>query len=319
MLNVFLTINVGLEYARSETTDLTIVDRFQRSIYGPTRSGDCALPLLFDVLEEKGLTGTFFVEPLFSLKFGLEPLQEIVSLISNAGHEIQLQLQPEWLKESQIQLFDDQNLDKTHLREFTIEQQSLLIKVGLDLMQFAGARQIHAFRASHYGLNRDTLKALSTNAVFIDSSYNKAINSGDSGLLSEQILLQPVVLDGVTIYPVTVVTDTGQNLQALQITKSSFKEFESVLFHAVENQWNSVVIVLNSFDLMTPCQERLDSIVLKRFSKLCQLLSERKDLFNVTGFSELETITALQQPEIPVTGRLNRYLRAGEQAIRHII
>lgn len=320
MLNVFLTVDTGIEYQVREHAGLCFADAFQRAIYGPTKHGNCALPLLFNVLNENGLAGNFFVETLFALHVGLEPLQEVVSLIKDAGHEIQLQIQTEWLNQLSTQLFDGELSSTALIRDLTLEQQTQLIKIGVDLFERAGIKKIDAFRAGGYGLNRDTLKALQANGIRIDSTYNKASKAGVADVLSERLLHQPTLLDGVIIYPVSVFDDyKQQNLRSLQLPQSSYREFESVLFHAVENEWDSVVIVARSVDLMTPGQERRDPVVYQRFRKLCKLLADYPDLFNVRGFSGLEPKPVTQQPAIPASGQLNRYLRIGEQAIRRVI
>ncbi len=320
MLNVFFTVNTQTKCNDWAEVDLHFADDFQRSIYGHTKQGNCALPLIFDVLNEYGLAGSFFVEPLFALRFGLEPLQEEVTLVRDAGHEIQLLAQPEWVDQSTIQLFEEDLPRKALMSDLTLEQQIKLIEVGLELFKHAGVKQINAFRSGSYAVNRDTLKALHTNSILIDSSYNKASKMGTADLLPEQILLQPTSLDGVIIYPVSVFGDNNQHrLRALQLTTCSYREFECVLFQAVEDEWDSVVIIAQSVGLMTLGQERLDPIVLKRFKNLCTLLAGNPDLFNVRGFTGLEPQAATQQPAVPVSGQLNRYLRIGEQAVRRVV
>ncbi len=320
MLNVFFTVNTQTSYDDWGEVDLHFADAFQRYIYGPTKQGNCALPLTFEVLNDYGLAGSFFVESLFALHFGLEPLQEVVSLVKESGHESQLQIQPEWVNESKTQLFDEDLPHSTSMCDFTLEQQTTLIDIGLDLFKRTGLEGINAFRAGNYGFNRDTLKALYANGIGIDSSYNKLSQLGIADVLPEQLLLQPTELEGVVIYPVTVFGDSNhQNLRCLELTTCSYREFESVLFQAVEDEWDSVVIVADSFGLMTPGQERLDPIVFKRFKSLCQLLADHADVFNVRGFSEMQPHAATQQPGIPVSGQLNHYLRIGEQVIRRVV
>ena len=320
MLNVFFTVDTQTRCKAWGEVDLDFADAFQRYVYGPTKQGNCALPLTFEVLNDNGLVGSYFVETLFALNFGMEPLQEVVSLVKNAGHEVQLQIQPEWVKESKIQLFDEDLPRRTVLSDFTLEQQTTLIDVGLDLFKRTGVEGINAFRAGNYGFNRDTLKALDANGIRIDCSYNKLSQAGIADVLPEQLLLQPTTLDGIVIYPVTVFGDSNrQSLRCLELTTCSYREFESVLFQAVEAEWNSVVIVKNSFGLMTAGQERLDPIVFKRFKSLCKLLSDHADLFNVRGFRGLQPQAVSQQPTIPVSGQLNHYLRIGEQAIRRVV
>ena len=320
MLNVFLTVNIELEFDQGKDVDLLFVDRFQRYIYGPTKRGHCGLPLLFNELSDYGLTGSFFVDPLLALKYGLQPLQEVVGLISEAEQEVQLQLHAGWVNQVVTRLFEEQTGQIASLRDLSLDQQSRLIKVGLDLLSHAGSSQVSAFRAGHYELNRSLLKALAANGIAIDCSYNKAGKAGVSDVVPEQLVLQPVHQDGVFLYPVSVFAEQTQRaLRPLQLASCSNREFETVLFYAIEHQWDSVVIILRSFDLMTTGQARLDPVACRRLKKLFRLLSNHPDLFKVRGFTGLEPQAVEEQPEPPVSSRLNRYLSVAEQAVRHVL
>ncbi len=104
MIDVFLTVDVEVWCDGWDDIDAKFPSAFQRYIYGPTSRGDYGLPYQLHQLQEHGLTGVFFVEPLFSTRFGLEPLSEIISLVRERGHEIQLHLHTEWVDESNVPL-----------------------------------------------------------------------------------------------------------------------------------------------------------------------------------------------------------------------
>ncbi len=317
MLNVFLTVNTEPVCDYLVPDDLQFANLFQQYVYGPTRNGNCALPFLLDIMDDYGLTSSFFVESLFALKYGLTPLQDIVSLIARSGQQIQLMLNPEWASCAHVRLFDGEIIQSSSLSDFTLEQQSTLIRVAVELLKSAGSDQLNAFRAVNYSINKNSLTALIENRLIIDCSYNEVRNTDIS---LEQVLLQPTQLNGVFIYPVSAYYgDAKQKLRALELTQCSSLEFETVLLHAVENQWDSVVIVLQSTDLMTSDQERLDRIVYRRFIKLCEFLSNSPDLFNVTGFNGLEPKAIAGQFDAPTPRAFDRSLRIGEQVLRRVI
>ncbi len=81
MIDVFLTVDVEVWCDGWDDIDAKFPGAFQRYIYGPTPRGDYGLPYQLHQLQEHGLTGVFFVEPLFSTRFGLDPLAEIVGLV----------------------------------------------------------------------------------------------------------------------------------------------------------------------------------------------------------------------------------------------
>ena len=96
MLKVFFTVDTEIWCGGWDDLDRKFPAAFQQYVYGPTGQGDYALPMTMEILNDHGLKGVFFVEPLFATRFGLAPLQEMVDLIQTAGHEIQLHLPPEW-------------------------------------------------------------------------------------------------------------------------------------------------------------------------------------------------------------------------------
>ncbi len=118
---------------------------FQRYIYGPTSRGNYGLPHQLHQLQEHGLTGVFFVEPLFSTRFGLDPLAEIVGLVRERGHEIQLHLHTEWVDESNEPLLDNVTGKKQFLRYFSLQEQTILIQAGAKLIELAGGRACKRF------------------------------------------------------------------------------------------------------------------------------------------------------------------------------
>src|SRR5262245_63636701 len=80
MLDVFFTVDVEIWCDGWDDLDAKFPAAYRRYIYGPTREGDYALPGTLKILNDHGLTGVFFVEPLFATRFGLEPLQEVIGL-----------------------------------------------------------------------------------------------------------------------------------------------------------------------------------------------------------------------------------------------
>ena len=100
MLDVFLTVDVEVWCDGWDNIDAKFPDAFKRYIYGPTSRGDYGLPYQLRQLQEHGLTAVFFVEPLFATRFGSAPLAEILGLVREPGHEVQLHLHTEWVDES---------------------------------------------------------------------------------------------------------------------------------------------------------------------------------------------------------------------------
>jgi hypothetical protein len=298
MLDVFLTVDVEVWCNGWEDLDAKFPGAFRRYIYGPTRKGDYGLPYQLRQLRDYGLTGVFFVEPLFSTRFGLEPLVEILGLIREEGHEIQLHLHTEWVDESNQPLLDNVSRKRQYLRYFSLEEQTILIQAGALLIESAGAPRVNAFRAGGFGFNRDTLRALNANHITFDSSYNASMLGQDSGVSPEMPLVEPIECEGVYEYPMTVFDGGLGGLRHAQLTACSYQEMEGLLWQSLESGRKAFVILSHNFELLNPAMDRPDEIVIERFHKLCSFLDRHRDCFCVRGFHGLMPVSVPLQPAL---------------------
>ena len=95
--------------------------------------------LVLKLLNESKLRATFFfVEPLFSARFGTKYLNIIVDMILNAGHDVELHIHPEWVDEASRPLIENCTTKRQHLSEYTYSEQCELIRISLDLLKNAG-------------------------------------------------------------------------------------------------------------------------------------------------------------------------------------
>jgi hypothetical protein len=316
MMDVFLTVDVEIWCDGWDNIDAKFPDAFQRYIYGPTSRGNYGLPYQLDQLREHGLTGVFFVEPLFSTRFGLDPLSEIVGLVRERGQELQLHLHTEWVDESREPLLDNITGKKQLLRYFSLQDQTILIQAGAKLIELAGGQSVNAFRAGSFGFNRDTLRALARNHIAFDSSYNASILGRDSGVSPDVPLVEPIECEGVYEYPMTVFHGGVHSLRHAQVTACSYREMEGLLWQALESGRKAFVILSHNFELLNGGMNRPDDIVVARFRKLCAFLDRHRDCFRVRGFYGLTPDLADSQP-VPLTSPIWKTgLRMLEQGIR---
>jgi hypothetical protein len=316
MLDVFFTVDVELWCDGWENLDAKFADSFRRYVYGPTANGNYALPFKLDVLHDHGLRGVFFVEPLFSTRFGMEPLAEIVGLIAGSGQETQLHLHTEWIDEAPKPILPGSTTKRQFMRDFSRDEQATLIKVGLELLEQTGAGRANAFRAGSFGFNRDTLFALASNQIPFDSSYNAGMTGTSSGVAPGLVLVEPLFDAGVYEYPLTVFNDGTRKLRPAQLTACSWREMEGLLWQALDSGRRSFVILSHNFELMTPAKTRPDPVVVERYRKLCAFLDKNRDCFRTTGFHGLSGASVQPQPpplRSPLWKTAGRYL---EQSVR---
>ena len=316
MLDVHFTTDVEIWCDDWSRIEEQFPDAFQRYVYGPTPQGNFGIPYALKILAEHGLKGVFFVEPLFSTRFGNQPLEEIVGLLKEANQDIQLHLHTEWVDESIKPILKNTKQKKQYLRNFTLAEQKILIKVSKDLLQQAGSGPISAFRAGSFGFNRDTLKALKSNGIKIDSSYNQSTNGAKSGICTGEIMTNPFECEGITEYPMTVFKDGSQRLRHTQLTACTFAEIEGLLWQALEQRKKSFVILTHNFELLNRNRSQPDYVVINRLKKLCKFLDQNRDSFKVCGFDEKLEVKKMEQKNIPTSSRWKTAGRMIEQAYR---
>jgi hypothetical protein len=200
MLDVLITVDTEVWPRHPDWRACGLSQDIQRDLYGVTPSGDFGVPYQIEVLNAHGLKAVFFIEALFACAVGLEPLRKLVDLVQSRGHEVQLHLHTEWLRwlsPSPLPGRTGQNM-----KDFSEDEQALLIAKGLANLQACGAGNVCAFRAGNYGANAATLRALARQGIRFDTSHNTPYLDSDCGLRTESLLLQPAPLHGVWEYPV---------------------------------------------------------------------------------------------------------------------
>jgi hypothetical protein len=168
-----------------------------------------------------------------------------------------------------------------------------LIALAKENLAKAGAQDITAFRAGDFAANSRTLQALKNCGIEIDSSYNACYPRSLGDVSALRSVDQPVELSGLWEFPVAVWGDgLGSNRHA-QICSCSSAELEGAILSAWKNGWNYFVIVSHSFELLKKRRKRVadpapDPIVVRRFNRLCQFLSENSDKFRTRHFSQID-------------------------------
>ena len=158
MLNVLITVDTEVYPLLPGWRGENLRRDIQRDIYGETTKGNFGISYQLEVLNRHGIKAVFFIESLFALAVGIEPLAEMVRKITKAGHEVQLHLHPEWL--SWMNKPPVPACGRQQIREFSLDEQTELIRIGIANLQAAGACGVSAFRAGDYAANNDTLIAL---------------------------------------------------------------------------------------------------------------------------------------------------------------
>jgi hypothetical protein len=317
-MKVHLSFDVEVWCNGWQQLDARFPAAFERYVYGRSPAGSYALPATLDILNRHGLQGVFFVEPLFSARFGAQYLQRIVRLIEDAGQQVQLHLHPEWTDELAAPPIADASRKRQHLTHYSLLEQTQLIGHGLALLRAQAQGAVTAFRAGSYAANLDTYRALEANGLQLDSSLNEVapISGPDlpGGVGSSSV--RPVA--GVQVYPVSTFVDGLGRLRPAQVGACSLGEMTQALDCAAALGRRHFVIVSHNFEMLRPGSSAPDQVVVRRFEGLCRHLARHPGRFEVGGFAS-GTAAALDPVQTrPRTAAWATLQRLGEQAWRRL-
>ncbi len=316
-LDVYITVDTETWCGGWDNIDRKFPPAFNNYIYGRTPVGDYGLPYQLALLKEHDLKAVFFVEPLFSMRFGKTYLEEIVGLILEAGQSVELHLHPEWTDESKQIIFPHITGKREHLKFFTYEEQKHLILLGLELLKDAGCNTISAFRAGSFGANDDTLRAASACGLIYDSSYDACIPECEISTSSD--IQQPVQLENIIEVPMTTFIDGIGKRRHAQLTACSFTELKMSLNEAYKNHWQSYVLLSHSFELVNLAQRIPDKLVVRRFENLCAYLNNNRDKFRTCFFNDHPELNHSDMETVIKVSYLPTLKRYYEQLLRKLI
>jgi len=323
-LLVFVTVDTEIWPFTSSWRETALKEETQRYIEGLTRGGSYGLPYQMDLMGRHGLKGIFFTEALFACEMGIEPLRRIVDMVQMARHDVELHLHTEWLAKMTQNILPGRT--GTNIKDFSEEEQTILLARGLRNLRDAGAERVSAFRAGNFGASLDTLRALARNGIVYDTSYNVCYLGHSCEIRTPEPLLQPSRIGGVYEFPVTHFRDYPGHFRPVQLCACSFAETEHALNQAWARGWHSLVIVSHSFELLKrrirPGHPSLpDRIVINRFERLCEFLGRNRDRFQTSSFKDIEPAhIPAAQPARGLQSRIDRTaLRYMEQALSQIV
>lgn len=317
-MNIRLTFDIEVWCGGWQRLDEVFPSAFERYVYGRSAAGEFALPRTLEILAQHGLQATFFVEPLFALRFGAHYLKIIVDLIRGAGQEVQLHLHPEWTDEIRPPLIERCGVKRQHLTYYDASEQAALVARGKAMLQDAGAGAVEAFRAGSFAVNRDTLAALRQNGITVDSSVNCCYSISGADLADLRERTSPFELDGVVELPVSVFVDGFGRWRPAQVGACSSAEFEQALQGAARLGTTEFVLVSHNFEMLRPGSSLPDRIVERRFDRLCRVLAQHRSSWPCVGLGAIKPLPSapLGRPRVSALATARRH---AEQALRRLV
>lgn len=318
-MKVYLTFDVEVWCNGWHDLDARFPAAFERYCYGRSAAGDYALPKTLEIMNRHGLRGVFFVEPLFSARFGSRFLDTMVGLIRDAGQDIQLHLHPEWTDEIRPALIDDVSRKRQHLTFYSEDEQTALIAAGRRLLEASKGSPVTAFRSGSFAANLDTYRALRRSGFELDSSLNRVYDHSAGSISDISSDSSHRVIEGVECFPVTAFIDGFGRPRAAQLNGCTFGELRSALLQAQQGGRHHFVLVSHNFEMLQPGSAQPDRRVVERFESLCAFLAANPDLFEVGDFATQGEGPKPTAAELPLrVGLFTSAVRLVEQAVRRL-
>ena len=285
MTSVLVTIDTELSPA-GHRRGVRAKDNYECAILGRGSDGEWGIAYQIGRFKQHGLRAVFFVEALSANVVGLDFLKRTIDPILSAGHEVQLHTHTEWLEwfaSDPVSGHRGQNMCA-----FGLEDQRRLIQIGIDNLVRAGAPRPTAFRAGNYGANNDTLRALASEGIACDSSYNFPYLGNPCHIATNDELLGPLSIDGTIEIPISTFADYPGHRRPAQLCAISTSEMRMLLEQSVAQDRSTAVIVSHGFELLNSARSRGNPIVVRRFESLCETLSAMREQARTQGFADLE-------------------------------
>ncbi|HEX7871527.1 MAG TPA: hypothetical protein VF475_01360 [Sphingobium sp.] len=310
MTRALITIDTELSAGR-QGRGMDIERNFRLSIAGETAVGAFGIHWLMDRMDERGVKGVFFVDPMPGLVHGPAIVERIVQPIVARGHEVQVHIHTEWLQWAKDSPVDGRTGGQ--IGDFALDDQIALIGWARDALIAAGAPAPNAFRAGNYGANDDTLRALARLGLVWDSSYNADYAGRPCRITLAPETVDPVRVEGVMEAPVAGIWDRPGHFRPAQVCALSAVEMRGGLAHAAGSGAHSFVVVSHSFEMLTRDRLRPNRLVMKRFEALCDAIAADARVTG-GGFADLSVSADSSHRTRLAPNRLRTALRVAEQA-----
>jgi hypothetical protein len=270
---------------------------YEEAMIGRVDGKEYGIRFIMDALEQHGLVGDFFVEPLCSHVLGIPPLRDLCQEVLARGHGVSLHLHPGWKSVQphgrHVPVVGGSWSDM--LCDYPVEVQESLVREGMDLLGKCGVERISAFRAGNLGADFRIYGVLQRVGIPISSNYC----GGWNGDIAKRFRLpastnHEVRMEGIWEIPVTCFHDfpclRPHHRRPLQIAAASVNELETVFESALRQGTRFIVVLFHTFEWIRGLRAGRASLnrgYLHRFHALCRLLADRVDQVVTGRFEDL--------------------------------
>lgn len=274
---------------------------YEDAMIGRVDGKEYGIRYIMDCLEQHGLVGDFFVEPLCSLFLGISPLRNLCQEVLARGHGVSLHLHPGW---KSVEPHANRRWSDM-LSDYPVDIQESLVREGMDLLGKCGVERISAFRAGNLGADYRIYGVLEKVGIRISSNFCGGWNAD----IMQRFRLpastnHEVCMDGIWEVPVTSFHDfpnlRPHHRRPLQIAAASVTELENVFESALRQRTRFIVVLLHTFEWIRGLRAGKASLhrgFLQRFHALCRLLAGKVGQVVTCRFQDLDCDRVLASAE----------------------
>lgn len=200
--------------------------------------------LINSIAEKYDVKIEHFVDIYPYEKYGENRFSKLCNDILRSGHRLGLHTHPS----------SKYDKNRKYMHQYSLDEQIEIIRFGKDKIREWTGIDVISHRCGGYGINKDTLKALSKNGIYIDSSYFK---DHTNCLLKSRYSNKPHFIGNILEIPVTTYKRQDKlpfNRQRDVTTKLDIRYGSSVddIIEVIKNAPNDSVIILflHSFNFL---------------------------------------------------------------------
>lgn len=138
-----------------------VKEGFEKYVLGKIGNEYWGVPKIVEVLKRFGFMGEFFIDVYEDAFFGEEKYAHLCQYLDKRGHGVQLHTHPSYVYD----------INRMNMYEYSLEEQIKIIREGNNRIEKWIGKLPIAHRAGNYGANNNTLLALRSNNISIDSSF----------------------------------------------------------------------------------------------------------------------------------------------------
>ena len=265
-----------------------------RAVWGRYGGSELGIGLITDILQQHGLSATFFLEAFMAEQGYPDAAEPICKFLLDRNQDVQLHIHP-WYKNFWLNQQDKPFHETDQFTDLPAAEQLDLIADGCERIKRWTGRPAVAFRAGNMGASEETLGHLSDAGITIDSSYTFCYVGGQCRFKWAEPFNGSRWFGDVLELSLSGFRQARlpglRPAKPLDLMGISFEECRDAI-RKICGAGADAVVILHSFSLFKVRDAQYDGgrpnrIVTRRLRRLCKWLAEHHDDLPTRTFRDL--------------------------------